>query len=294
MTHLPARIPVTAPFARYDLTERNVPDPDYVGYFNEKGRPDFPDSDSSGISIEGGVPASFAEQTSIGEPLKFDRHMMNQIGFLATQGVFRNQFGYKPTFNKDVSDRIGGYAKGAILAFGKYEVISLQDDNKVDFTDGSYEVGKKLNGKVWWAYVQRDRSFSILPDLRTGKVVYSRKVDAGESGVRIGFVTVGSGWYCLCFTPANRKPDLENVGYVLASEVDIHFTPNDICVKPDSISQSDEDGISSLDNIFRDERAIVGGGLIPMFAGSRIVYAVDDCEDGLFEIYKFENYNEKA
>lgn len=68
------------------------------------------------------------------------RGQMNAIGNLATHNDFYRRCGGLNTFDPAFANAIGGYPKGAVLAFAEngqlYYVQSLIDNNKIDFRAG--------------------------------------------------------------------------------------------------------------------------------------------------------------
>lgn len=115
------------------------------------------------IPATGGVDAPLAFDTGFspvfsapasGADAKFIlRKMINAIGNLASANEWFRQAGGLYTFNQSWATANGGYPKGAVLDFldgtQLYKVLSLQDDNMVDFT----QVG--VDG-VNWIYCNTD------------------------------------------------------------------------------------------------------------------------------------------
>ena len=132
------------------------------GYYTLHGiRPNFPlvESDSDTVSFSEGFSAQESARVDSGySPNKIDRAKLNQFAYICTLGAYRNQHGRVPKFNAEFASAIGGYPRGAILRCsvslnGMCEtVVSLQDNNTVN--PDAYEIGSKLNGKVWWKYVR--------------------------------------------------------------------------------------------------------------------------------------------
>lgn len=112
------------------------------------------------------------------------RAALNQFGYICTLGAFLRQHGRVPEFNAKVAKAIGGYPKGAVLRYRRpyyvggqkevlwfcYDVVSVQDDNMMDFTTGDYVIGTpELNGKTWWKFMLARKPQGgipcLLPDL---------------------------------------------------------------------------------------------------------------------------------
>ena len=117
----------------------------------------------------------------------------NALGFYMTQAMFMRQIGYFPTFHQEVSDKIGGYPKGAILrcvmrhgvpyndlSYDGWlmDVVSMQDNNTKNFVydentnPNPYQIGEPdADGVIWWKFVTTHKPHaqsSILPDLLNG------------------------------------------------------------------------------------------------------------------------------
>lgn len=89
---------------------------------------------------------------------------MNAIGNLASQTPFYFQAGGLNTFDQKFASVIGGYPKDAVLDFlvgtRLYKVVSLHDDNVVDFTgsDPQFEnIEKGEVDDVNWSYANMDQ-----------------------------------------------------------------------------------------------------------------------------------------
>lgn len=91
------------------------------------------------LNFQQGFPGVYSVPKSNGGQY-VTRGQMNAIGNLASQNQFYFMAGGLNTFDKDFCDAIGGYPKDAILTFLNgnflYYVISLVDDNKIDFRLG--------------------------------------------------------------------------------------------------------------------------------------------------------------
>ena len=149
-SEVPSRIPIKRPFA-----ESGVLTP-------------IADVDGSVLNYPTGFPSVYSVPASNGGKY-LARGDINAIGNVATNDLFYHKCGGLNTFDADFAVKIGGYPKDAILDFvnGRYihSVISLVDNNKVDFTGAiptsSQASGGILTGSVDnvnWAYCNRDES----------------------------------------------------------------------------------------------------------------------------------------
>lgn len=88
-------------------------------------------------NFEDGFPSAFSSPKSLNGQY-VTRQQMNGIGNLATRYEFFRRVGGLNTFNADFAIEIGGYPRGCVLDFlydnKLYKVLSLVDNNKVDFT----------------------------------------------------------------------------------------------------------------------------------------------------------------
>ncbi len=149
-SEVPSRIPIKRPFA-----ESGVLTP-------------IADIDGNTLNYPTGFPSIYSVPASNGGKY-LARGDINAIGNVATNDLFYHKCGGLNTFDADFAVKIGGYPKGAILDFvnGRYihSVISLVDNNKVDFTGtiptSSQASGGILTGSVDnvnWAFCNRDES----------------------------------------------------------------------------------------------------------------------------------------
>ena len=89
------------------------------------------------INFPDGFPSAYGAPTDTSG--KFvTRKEMNAIGNLASNDLFYHKCGGLNTFDADFCASIGGYPKGAVLEYlmgnQLYYVMSLKDNNKIDFT----------------------------------------------------------------------------------------------------------------------------------------------------------------
>lgn len=91
------------------------------------------------------------------------RKEMNAIGNLASRDLFYHKCGGLNTFDPQFCAAIGGYPKGAILQYPVanqiFEVMSLIDNNTIDFTNSNSGVSGITNGSVDginWVYCNKE------------------------------------------------------------------------------------------------------------------------------------------
>lgn len=120
------------------------------GDFNEV--PQTNDQTQGLVSVAYGFPpiTSLSVETEGGIPPK-RRDMNGALNLLSTHN-FSSQNGGIYTFNQDVSDAIGGYAKGAVLGYvdsnGDYfNVVSLKNNNTANFNTNPSYIGDGVNWK---------------------------------------------------------------------------------------------------------------------------------------------------
>lgn len=120
------------------------------------------DSDSANVNMQTGFPSVYSVPAANGGKY-VARGDMNALLNLSTNDLFYHKCGGLNTFDAEFAVKVGGYPKGAILKYidgtDIYDVISLVDDNKIDFTGtmptSSQQTGGILPGSVdgvHWAY----------------------------------------------------------------------------------------------------------------------------------------------
>lgn len=96
-----------------------------------------PLDDSGALNIEHGFTGVYSTPAVAGGKY-VGRTSMNWLFYLATNDLFYHKCGGLNTFDADFAVKVGGYPKGAILKYidgtDIHDVVSLVDDNKVDFT----------------------------------------------------------------------------------------------------------------------------------------------------------------
>ena len=114
------------------------------------------------VNFVDGFPSVYGSPTSQGGKL-MTRGEMNAIGHLASVNEYYRRCGGINTFDPELAMKIGGYPRGAVLEIIEdldyHKVISLVDDNKVDFngdtlTEQQIAAGITLGSidGVNWAY----------------------------------------------------------------------------------------------------------------------------------------------
>lgn len=163
------------------------------------------------INFKTAIPPGFSVPASNGGS-RFSRHMMNQLGYLSTLGAYLDQMGYAHTFNKSFCAEIGGYPKGTILKHITYkedadgemipdrvrDVISMQEDNTVDFVEDPSVIDNEVDGVVWWKYVKHDVIYgSWIPDYENAELILYKTVGTNETYKSPAIMFNESGWLFL-------------------------------------------------------------------------------------------------
>lgn len=133
---------------------------------------------SRSISFSTGFGSEYSKPKSDGGKY-IGRNQINSICNIASLYEYYNKMGIVPTFSKEVSDKIGGYPKGVVLwninEIESYRVVSLQDNNTVDFTISGID-------NITWTKFRS--SFSNQGSITTNKkLVYSK-----DSGSKLPFI----------------------------------------------------------------------------------------------------------
>lgn len=142
---------------------------------------DSQDSSGQAVNFRDGFPPAYSTPKSNGGKL-VTRGEINALGNLASRNDYYRMCGGLNTFNQEFAKKIGGYANGAVLEYLTggvvRRVISLRDDNLVDFTSPGTTLDGIISGSVDninWAYCENE-----LPDGRmlileyeTGRVPFN-------------------------------------------------------------------------------------------------------------------------
>ena len=128
------------------------------------------------VNFPDGFPSAYGAPTDTSG--KFvTRKEMNAIGNLASNDLFYHKCGGLNTFDADFCAAVGGYPRGAILEYVAgtqiYNVMSLVDNNKVDFTgadhssDGTGISTGTVDG-INWTYCNKDAPSQQVINVASG------------------------------------------------------------------------------------------------------------------------------
>ena len=142
---------------------------------------------SNNVNFADGFPSVY-EAPSSNNGKFVTRGEMNAIGNLASANEFARACGGIVTFDQRLATKIGGYPRGAVLemlsGLDYARVVSLVDDNLVDFTGNSIDttiVGNKCKlgsvDGVNWAFCER----GSVPDYQTVLEIPNIKLFGNES-----------------------------------------------------------------------------------------------------------------
>ena len=193
-SQIPSRIPIKRPFAEDGLLTS------------------IADADGDTLNYPTGFPSVYSVPASSGGKY-LGRGDINAVGNIATNDLFYHKCGGLNTFDADFAAKVGGYPKGAILKFVNgtyvYDVISLVDNNKVDFTGAMPTTAQQAAGIVSgsidntnWMYCNRDVAASNRLTLFTTSNV-SSVFNVAESSARA--IPIG------CFLSSKSGPIIPSV-----------------------------------------------------------------------------------
>ena len=183
------------------------------------------------VNFHEGFPSVYSAPASNGG--KFvTRGEMNAIGNLASQNQFYFLAGGINTFDEDFCTQIGGYPEGAVLEINEgniiIKVISLKDNNKVNFNGNTSPVGK-ANGIVDgfvdgqnWNYANGNivaRKKTVVTDISNLVISPSLYHIKGNNDSRGRFL---SGGFFLIGTYAAQSSGLLSIENVSLSYGDIY------------------------------------------------------------------------
>ena len=225
---IPSRIPMPCPFGGFGST--NITEIESVSGDN--------------VNFVDGFPSAYGAPSSNNG--KFvTRKEMNAIGNLASRDLFYHKCGGLNTFDPQFCAAIGGYPKGAVLQYAVanqiFEVMSLVENNTIDFTNSNSGVSGITNGSVDginWVYCNKN-----IPT--TGQIVLasgdSNSIPVGSSAI-MSIVSI----------PAN--------GYITGN-VDLKYGNSNI----------PQNGINVIFGGYAAPNSLVGGGLlVKKISGSEV------------------------
>lgn len=123
--------------------------------------------DGTEVNYPSGVPPAYSILPENGGKY-FERGIVNSIGKMASASSYASQIGYMYTYEPEIAEAIGGYAKGAVLRYtdanGKTSLVqSLIGNNKLDFVSDP----SLIDGKNWMVISRSDAgriAYDVFPD----------------------------------------------------------------------------------------------------------------------------------
>lgn len=123
--------------------------------------------DGTAVSYPRGVPTVYSVLPENGGKW-FERGIVNAIGKMASSNSYASQIGYIYTYEPEIAEAIGGYAKGAVLRYTDANgntglVQSLIGNNKSDFVSDP----SLIDGKNWMIISRNDAGgilYDVFPD----------------------------------------------------------------------------------------------------------------------------------
>lgn len=182
-------------------------------------------SDINKVNFSDGFPSVYSSPNSLGGKY-VTRGELNAIGNLATKNDYYRMCGGINTFDPEFAYAIGGYPKDAILDYfdgvNLFKVISLEEDNMVDFRSGVFggkwaKLGTNdvLQGSVIVGSIEGGYKWSMLDvypigvftALKTGIVSIRQKslsFPALQQSTRTDTQLAGCGILCRVFDSVNN------------------------------------------------------------------------------------------
>ena len=188
---------------------------------------------SKDVSFDTGFGESYSKPKSAGGRYLL-RNQINSLGNIASLFNNMNKNGFAPVFNKEISDKIGGYPKGVILwninDVDSYRVISLVDDNTFDYrVQGVDNIHWKVVNSISPLQEASIENINLLYS-KTGTLPGVERLAQGITSrdgsliLRSNLVNFGDN-----VTPKNG-PLWGNWLSLYVSDVDIRNQPQQICI----------------------------------------------------------------
>lgn len=137
-----------------------------------------PKTDSNLVCFDNGYPPSYDNTSEVNQVI--ERNKFNWLLRAFSQASYFGQTGIRYTFNQDVSNAIGGYPLGAVLAHDDgtsiRNVVSLVEDNTYNFL---------LNGvdNKHWKYLDSASAAELFPDYGASSYLFTAIVERGTESI---------------------------------------------------------------------------------------------------------------
>lgn len=157
-TQMPSRVAMPCPFA------------------GNGNRTEVVSESGSNVNFKDGFPSAYGAPTPSNNGKFVTRKEMNGAFYASTADTFYHKAGGLNTFDQAFAHAVGGYPYGAVLDYlegrNLHKVVSLVDNNKIDFTGkaSSFEdISSGVVDNVNWAYCNRDESISTSSVMLSGE-----------------------------------------------------------------------------------------------------------------------------
>lgn len=175
------------------------------------------------------------------------RKQMNAIGKLASNDLFYHKCGGLNTFDADFCAAVSGYPKGAILEYVSgtqiYNVMSLVDNNKVDFTgadhssDGTGISSGTVDG-INWTYCNKDAPSQHVINVVSGDGT-GVSVDSTYGSIVSYFTSSANGMLTASiFLEYGTQLSSEDVNCITTSSLNNVFISGGIFIRPISKNEN--------------------------------------------------------
>ena len=210
--------------------KNNIPVADPAMFSSASYEKGFPQSTMKKVT-EGGIPPQGKDFNGI----------LNEI---SSHTVWTNAGGtYK--FNGELSNAIGGYAKGAVLVADnlKFAVISLVNNNKINFNTNPSSISPTGPWRLWCDSETLD---TIVPDLLRRMTSAENRITAAESAItRLDDTTltlrVDAGQDLFVLGPPNGGTGIMFCSIYIEGDGQVEYTwtfPNGGFINPPQVSTS--------------------------------------------------------